>query len=455
MSKIKQSLRRFEHLAFGAQGEGEAAFMDDVHSAQNLQPSRAALAMFYVVAALFIIALLWAAITHIEEITRGQGRVVPSREIQIVQSLEGGILAELLVQEGQKVEKDQVLMRLSDVQFSSEERGAEAKLAGLKAKRARLSAEAVGQAPVMPEDVATTHPEMVKIEMDLYASRKRELDNSMGILEDKINKALADQAETQAQIERLGESARLLNEALAITRKMVEQRAMPKLQQINQERELNDTEGQLKASQERLKSLDADLEVARKEKESQNARFQSLALSEMNDVETQIAGLSEQLKTIGDRVDRAELRAPVAGIVNAIALKTIGGVIEPAMKLVEIVPLDESLKIIARVGPEQVAFLRPGLPAKVKITAYDSHKYGALDGTLARIASNSQTDQEGNVFFEIEVHTARNHLGPENAPLPITPGMVADVDVITGKRSILDYLLKPIFQAQERALTER
>jgi adhesin transport system membrane fusion protein len=230
---------------------------------------------------------------------------------------------------------------------------------------------------------------------------------------------------------------------------------MPKLEQIRLERELNDIDGQMNANAQRLKSLDADLEVARKESQSQHDRFKSLALGEMNDVETEIAGLSERIKSIGDRVDRSELRAPVAGIVNAIAIKTIGGVIEPAKKLVEIVPIGSSLKIIAQVDPQQVAFLRKDLAARVKITAYDSHKYGSLEGVLARVAANSQTDPEGKPFFEIEVQTHDTFMGTADAPLPITPGMVAQVEIITGKRTVLDYLLKPFFQARERALTER
>ena len=158
---------------------------------------------------------------------------------------------------------------------------------------------------------------------------------------------------------------------------------------------------------------------------------------------------------MGDRVDRAELRSPVDGIVNSIAVKTIGGVIQPAMKLLEIVPLDDELKIIARVPPDEIAFIRPGQDVKVKVTAYDSQKYGALDGKLARIGANSVTDHQGNVFFEIEVHTDRNFLGTTEHPLPITPGMVAQTEVITGKRTILEYLLKPVLKARDKAFTER
>jgi len=149
------------------------------------------------------------------------------------------------------------------------------------------------------------------------------------------------------------------------------------------------------------------------------------------------------------------VRSPVDGIVKNIAINTVGGVVEPAMKLVEIVPVDDELKIVARVSPNDVAFLRPGLPAKVKITAYDAHKYGSLDGELSRIGANSVQDGEGGVFFEIEVVTDRNYVGGADNPLPITPGMVAHVEVITGKRTVMEYLLKPLLRARDVALTER
>lgn len=178
-------------------------------------------------------------------------------------------------------------------------------------------------------------------------------------------------------------------------------------------------------------------------------------MGELNEVETSIKQLDENLTTIGDRVFRSEIRSPVNGVVNKITLKTIGGVVEPAMQLVEIVPLDDELKIMARVPPHEIAFLHPGQDVNVKITAYDPQRYGSLKGNLVRIGANSVTDREGNVFFEIEVRTDKNYLGTERKPLPITPGMVAETEVITGKRTILEYLLKPILRARDRALTER
>ena len=346
-------------------------------------------------------------------------------------------------------------MRLSDVQFSSQERGTRARFLGLEARRVRLLAEADGQEFTVPSAVLAEAPQIAKSESELYESRQKELQNAYSILDERITKAQAEIAETRAQINRFSQSRSLLREELAITKQMVAKRAKPKIEEIRLTREVNDMSGQIASAVERKKALEAELEVAKKERASQLDKFRSQALGELNDVLTELASLKEDLKSIGDRVERREVRAPVDGIVNHIAVRTIGGVVEPAMRLIEVVPIEEELKIIAQIPPADIAFLIPGQAAKVKVTAYDPQKYGALDGKLVRIGATSAKDRDGNITFEIEVHTEKNYMGSAENPLPITPGMVADVEVITGKRTILEYLLKPILRARDRAFTER
>ncbi|MCB9991874.1 MAG: HlyD family type I secretion periplasmic adaptor subunit [Rhodospirillales bacterium] len=430
-------------------------FMSELEAATRLKPHVAANIFLLSIFALVAFFIIWASVSKIEELTRGSGQVVPSREVQVVQSLEGGILAELLVREGDRVEKDQILMRISDVAFSSEERGVEARSLGLRAKKARLTAEANGTAFVIPEDIAQQAPQVAANETALYDSRQKELGNAKSILEDKISKAEAQIAETNADIERIKSSRGLLYQELNITREMVKQRAVPKLEEIRLQREVSDLSGQLKANEEKLVGLEAELSASKRELQDQDDKFTTQALGELNEVETEIRQLEESLKSIGDRVFRAELRAPVTGVINNIALTTIGGVVEPAHKLIEIVPLDDELKIIAKVRPSDIAFLKPEQDVKVKVTAYDPQRYGSLKGKLVRIGANSVTDREGNVFFEIEVRTDKNYLGTEDNKLPITPGMVAETEVITGKRTIMEYLIKPVLRAKDRALRER
>ena len=433
----------------------EEDFMSELEAAARLRPSRAATGLLFTIIFLVVAFVFWASLSRVEEITRGQGQVVPSRDIQIVQSLEGGIVEAILVKQGEIVKQGDVLLRISDVMFASQERGTEAQFLSLAAKKARLLAEANGADFVVPDEISTKVPQIAANEKALYESRQSELQNSYDILDQRIEKAQADLAEVNAQIGRLSQNRKSLSQELEITRDMVRKRAVPKLDEIRLSRELGDVNGQINAEVQRRSSLQAEVNAARKEREGQNAKFRSQALSELNEVETQISQLQESLKSIGDRVDRTEIRSPVDGVVNNIAINTVGGVVEPAMQLAEIVPTDDELKIVAKVPPEEVAFLRPNLPVKVKISAYDPQIYGALDGVLTRIGANSVRDGDGNVFFEIEVRTDKNYLGEPAQPLPITPGMVADVEVITGKRTILEYLLKPLLRARDRALTER
>jgi adhesin transport system membrane fusion protein len=430
-------------------------FMSELEAATRMRPSTAAMLMLFTIMALITIAIFWAAISQVEILTRAEGSVVPTQDIQMVQSLEGGILQDLLVQQGQKVEKGDILLRLSDVQFSSEAKGTEARFLSLQAKKARLTSEAESKEFSMPAEITEKYPQIAANERSLYDSRQKELESAIAILDDRINKANADIAETSAQISSLSSSKSSLQQELSITKDMVAKRAMPKLEQLRLEREVSNTGGQINASAQRKKSLESELQVARRERESQMDKFRSQALGELSEVEAELSGLKENLKSIGDQVDRREVRAPVAGIVNNIAVKTIGGIVEPAMRLVEIVPLDDELKIIAKVKPADIGFVHAGQKAKVKITAYDPQLYGYLSGELTRVGATSASDQEGNVYFEIEVKTDKNTLGDDAHLLPVTPGMLAQVDVIVGKRTILNYLMKPFVRAREMALTER
>ena len=326
---------------------------------------------------------------------------------------------------------------------------------GLEAKKVRLTAEANGSEFDMPDDITSKAPEITKNEKALYDSRQNELHSAYAIQDDKVKKATADLEVVRAEINGFSQSRKLLKKELSITKNMVAKRAVPKMELIKLERELADISGKINARVQERKGLAASLSGAENERNAQDNKFKSIALEELSEVETKIASLKENLKSIGDRVDRTEVRAPVDGVVNQIMIQTIGGIVEPAMRLIEIVPVGDELKIIAKIKPNEIAFLNVGQPVKVKITAYDPQKYGSLDGLLSRIAANSATDRDGNILFEIEVITEKNYLGSISHPLPITSGMVANVEVITGTRTILNYLMKPLHRGFDRALRER
>ena len=430
-------------------------FMDELNAAEKSKPREGSRILLMTIFFLILFLGIWSYVSEIEELARGEGQVVPSAEIQVVQSLEGGIVQEILVSEGDRVEKDQVLVRLSDVFFASEERGTEARLLGLQAKKARLAAEAEGADFKVSDEILEEAPEIAKNEMALHASRKAEFENQKSIFEDKVEAIKSRISEAQSEAARYESSRSSLQKELNITTKMVQQRAVPEMEKLRLEREVNDASGRAREARQRAAALKSELNGAESELKDLADKFRTEALGDLNEVETQLSSLQESLTSIGDRVYRTEVRAPVAGTVDKISIKTIGGILEPAQPIVEIVPLGDDLKIIAKVSPNDIAFLKPGQNVNVKITAYDPQKFGSLKGTLKRVSANSVQGEEGNIFFEVEVRTDKNYLGTAQNPLPISTGMIANIEIITGKRTIMEYMLKPILRARAVALTER
>jgi adhesin transport system membrane fusion protein len=433
----------------------DVKFMSELEAAHNLKPLFAAQVFLWAIAGFFFWMLLWAAFSQVDERVRGMGQVMPSSDVQVIQSLEGGILSEIMVTEGALVKKDQPLLRIADVQFAAESRGIEAVMMGMQAKQERLRAEAYGRAFVMPAEIAKKYPDIAANEEKLYRSRQSELNTALNIVGDEVHEAEANLSEVRAAIDKYSRGKGLLEHQLDIARKLVAQKAMPEIEKLKLERELNDVAGSLNGAYQSKQSQEARLSAAKQKEEERRGAFRSQALGELNEVESKLAGTKENLTSAADRVSRTELKSPVEGIVQKLYLRTIGGVIQPAQKLVEIVPAADDLVIRAKISPADVAFLKIGQDVKIKVTAYDSQIYGTLNGKLERISANTVEDQKGNIFFEIDVRADKNYLGTEDKPLRIFSGMVAETEVITGKRTILAYLLKPVLRTKDRAFTEK
>jgi len=430
-------------------------FMSELEAATNIKPSAASSLFLWAVLVLFAWGFVWASFSEVEERIRGNGQVMPSSDVQVVQSLEGGILTDILVSEGDRVKKGQVILRIDDIQFSAEGKGIEAQRMGLKAKQARLKAETQNQPFAIDPDLAAKFPEIAENEEKLYRSRQSELKTSLDIVEDEVREAEANISEARASISKYSKSKELLQQELEITRKLVEKKAQPEIEKIRLERELNEASGNLSTAYQTQQSLEARLSAARKKEAEKLGAFKSQALGELNDVEAKIAAIEQNLKSVEDKVSRTELKSPVDGIVHKMHVKTEGGVIQPAQKLAEIVPSDDALMIRAKVSPSDIAFLKPGQDVRVTVTAYDPQIYGTLKGKLERIGADTIEDQQGNVFFVIDVRTDKNFLGDDAHPLPIAPGMVSETEVIVGKRTILTYLMKPVLRTKDRAFTEK
>jgi adhesin transport system membrane fusion protein len=432
----------------------DAAFMAEVDAAGSHFVRRSSHLILWATIAFFAVALSWAALATIDEVTRGVGRVMPSGDVQKVQNLEGGIVSEILVAEGDTVARGQPLLRIDDTQFAASFKETNVRIQSLRARTARLQAEVDGEL-FTPSEELLVHPETAANELALYQLRREEFETGLSVLEEERRQGQEQISELTAENRMLSRSLELARQELDMKRPLAEKGLLPRIEVLSVERDVTTIEGQLQANKHAIPRARGALAGVERRIEERRASFRTQALGELNEGKLELARLEESRHALEDRVRRAEVVAPVAGIVKQLNVNTIGGVVQPGMDLAEIVPADETLVVEAEVPPSDIAFLRPGQKAVVKLTAYDFAIYGGLDATLEQISADTISNDEGIRVYQIRVRTNQTHLGPDAEPLPIIPGMAAEVDILTGEKTILDYLLKPLRRAQQRALRER
>lgn len=411
------------------------AFANDIRAAVELKTPKTSKLVLGSMLALIVTALIWAHFAILDEVKRGNGRVVPSRQIQVVQSLEGGIVGAILVQEGAIVNQGQILMRIEDTKFASELGEIRERRAAMAARVARLDAEARGRKEItFPDQLDQVVPAVVAVESSVFKTRAQKLAQDIDVL-------------TQ-QVTRLTQSLSLLDRELTLTRRLYEQKVVPEIEMLRLERQANEIKGQIAEAQSKSATL--------------ITTFRAQADEDLAKSRADLAVLEENIKSAKDRVFRAELKSPVHGIINKLNVTTIGAVVQPGASVMEIVPLDDSLLVEGRIRPQDIAFIRDGQDAVVKITAYDSSVYGSLKGKVERVSADTIAEDKADrgsekteVFYRVMVRTDKNHLGTSETPLPIIPGMVATVEVMTGRKSVLDYLVRPARLLQNEALRER
>ena len=405
--------------------------------------------------AFVVIAIVWANFASLEEIARAEGRVIPSSQTQFVQNLEGGILRRILVEEGERVTKGQVLLQIDDTRFASTLNESIAASSALRFRILRLTAELAGTAMSTPVGLSELEQQSLDDERALYQSRQEELASSLGVLNQQLNQHRQTRAELMREVEKLEQAAAYAQQELLMTAPLVETGAVSQVELIRLKAAVNEAEGRLDTIALKLPNQDSVIAEAEEKIAERQQRFRSLAQLDLTDARAALDRLNFSSVALLDRVDRTEVRSPVDGIVNQLLVTSQNAVIQPGMDLIEIVPLNDTLLISAKVRPIDIAFIRPGQRATVKLTAYDFAIYGGLDATLEHISADTLVDETGEYFFQIRVRTTQNYLGNQTNPLPIMPGMIATVDITTGQKTVMDYLLKPLKRATATALTER
>lgn len=401
----------------------------------------------------FVLFIVWAALAQLDEVTRGEGRVIPSKQLQVLQSIDGGLVSEILVREGDIVEIDQLLIKIDETRFVSSVKENRAQYLGLLARAARLRAIVENSEFIPPEEVVAEMPEIAIQEGQLFAARRNELEANLSIARQQLAQRQQELNEATARRAQAAQGYDLTSQELAQTRPLINSGAVSEVDLLRLERDVSRYRGERDMATAQITRIQAGINEARRKVEEVELSFRNEAGRELSEATTKLSGLAEGSVALSDRVKQSSIRSPVKGIVKRLLVNTVGGVVQPGKDMIEIVPLEDALLLEARVLPRDIAFLRPGQPAMVKFSAYDFSIYGGLDGTLEHISADTVTDDKGNAFYLVRVRTNKPGFGDAN--LPIIPGMVAEVDIMTGKKSVLTYLLKPVLRAKSVALTER
>ncbi|MEE4124176.1 HlyD family type I secretion periplasmic adaptor subunit [Pseudomonas viridiflava] len=425
-------------------------------SAALADPSSRAMSLtVWIAAALLLGALLWAGFAVLEEVTTGEGKAIPSSKVQVIQNLEGGIVSDIFVREGQVVDKGDTLLRLDDTRFMSSRSESEVDRLTLTAQVERLAAEAEGRALTLPAEVTSSAPQVAADEQALYESRQRRLASEQRTLNEQLRQKTQELAEFRSKQEQFRSSLALVQQELDMSAPLVSSGAVSPVEILRLKRNAVELRGSMNANTLAIPRAEAAISEIKSRVQESELAFRADAARELNEKRNDLARISASRIAIDDRMSRTTVVSPVRGIVKTLKVNTIGGVVQPGSDLLEIVPLEDNLLIEAKVRPQDVAFLHPGQKAMVKFSAYDYTLYGGLPARLELIGADTITDDKDNSFYLIQVRTDSNHLGSDSRPLLIIPGMIATVDIITGEKSVLDYLLKPVLKARAEALRER
>ncbi|EHR6178069.1 HlyD family type I secretion periplasmic adaptor subunit [Vibrio parahaemolyticus] len=451
----------------------ELDFVDDKTAALLLNTPNSARLMLWVMVLFFVAAIGWASWAQIDQVTVGQGKVIPSSQIQVVQNLEGGLVKEILVKEGQLVKKGQQLLLIDDTRFRSDYREREQQVANLTASVLQLSASINSVAVnrdfniqdweksvvldygklTFPPLLEETQPQLTQRQKAEYREDLDNLRNQLSVIDQQVEQKQQDLVEIEARVRNLRQSYQYAKKELDITQPLADEGVVPRIELLKLQRQVNDTRREMTSSELKIPVIKSAIKESMLNRIDVALKFRSEQQEKLNNAQDQLSALVESAVGLEDRVNRTVVVSPVTGKIKTLNVNTVGGVIQPGMDIVEIVPTEDTLLVEAKIAPKDIAFLRPNLNAIVKFTAYDFTKYGGLVGELEHISADTTQDEEGNSFYIVRVRTEKTSFG-QDADLPIIPGMTASVDIITGKRTVLEYLLKPILSAKTNALKE-
>ena len=449
LAGLRGALRTWRGEAEAPPAPGFAA--DAARAELDQEPLRARwlLRIFWVTV---VLALLWAGLAQVDEITRGEGRVIPSKQLQVLQSLDGGVVSEILVKEGQVVEAGQVLVNIDTTRFDSSLAENRSQYLSLLTRVARLKALADDTPFVAPPDAVAQTPKTVEAELQAYQAAKSALAAQVSVGEQQLAQRRQEITEAQAKREQAAQAYQFTMKELNYTRPLIASGAVSEVDVLRLEREASRFLGERDIATAQITKAQSALNESSRKIQEVTLQFRSDARKDLSETLARMNASAAGSAGLADKVDKSVIRSPLRGTVKRLYVATVGGVVQPGKDIVEVVPLEETLLLDARVLAKDIAFIRPGDKSIVKFTAYDYTIYGGLEGRVEVIGADSVTDDKGNTFYMVRVRTGKSQLAQG---LPIIPGMVAEVNILTGQKSVLAYLLKPVLRARQSAFTER
>lgn len=412
-------------------------------------------ALLYAITILLFIFILWASFATIDEVARGDGKIIPTSEIQAVQNLEGGIIDEMIVKEGDVVKEGQVLIRIRNIQAKSDFEANSKKYYGILATIIRLQAEADDKTPEFPDEVLKGAAESVSAEMAAFEANKKQISNQTSVLQSQRDQKLQEVAELRKRITDISSVMKLTQDEREMVRPMVDRGASSKKELLQLDRELAQQRTELNGLKLALPRSETAAKEAQERMNEQISSFRADAQRQLSEKTVELNALKEALAAFKDRSQRTEVKSPVHGTVKDVKIKTVGGVVKPGETIMEIVPLEDQLLVEGRIKPADIAFIYPGQKAIVRISAFDFSIYGALEGQVVEISADSITNEKGESFYRVKVRTNESSLKKNGKSMSIIPGMQATVDIVTGEKTIMKYIMKPFVKAAGTAMTER
>ncbi len=407
------------------------------------------------VMAMLTVLLTWAFFAELDEVAVTMGEVVPQGKVKVVQHLEGGIVEELFVAEGDRVKKGDTLLQLDQASTGTNQQELQVRMDSELLIRARLLAEAEGTQLAFPKDVVPRRPSLVNAQRQAFEARKRELASKLKVMKEQVKQRELEIQELVARQKAAGRNFKLATERLKMSKSLLSEGLTAKMEHLELEAEVESLEGEVKSLVPAVPKARAAVAESRQRMKEGEIKFRRQAREELGKTEQEIAHLEELLTRATERGSRAEIKSPIDGIVKNMRYNTIGGVVRPGEPIMEIVPTGENLVIESKLNPTDRGYVTEGQKAVVKISTYDFARYGGLDGTVIRLAPDTTTDENGQPYFRVVVQTEKNYLGEAEGSLPIVPGMQATVDIHTGKKSVMDFLIKPILKLRHEAFRER